>query len=117
MPPVLEPTPPSLARQFYRGRAKAHHSQTRRYLRLAIVAFVLIFGWTSWYLAKRGFGREWRDRGSGGLHQRGGGASIPRVSGVTLRGRIPREVRVLAFQKHQNTPPALRGDGLRTYYS
>src|SRR5204863_417868 len=56
MPPVLEPTPPSLARQFYRRRAKVPRSQSRRILRLAIVAFVLIFGWTAWYLAKRGFG-------------------------------------------------------------
>src|SRR2546423_5020738 len=78
MPPVLEPTPPSLARQFYRRRAKSHHSQTRRYLRIAVVAFVLILGWTSWYLAKRGFGKEWRDRVSEELHKRGVQASTPR---------------------------------------
>ena len=80
MPPVLEPTPPSLARQFYRRRAKVHHSQSRRFLRLMVVALVLVCGWTGWYLAKRGFGREWRDRVSQELHKRGVEASIQRLT-------------------------------------
>src|SRR5438270_392259 len=103
MPPVIEPTPPSLARQFYRRRAKAHHSQTRRYLRLAIVAFVLIFGWTSWYLAKRGFGKEWRDRVSEELHKRGVEASIQRLTVDPVRGLIAQNVRIYDFKNRENT--------------
>src|SRR2546423_15150656 len=102
-PPVLDPTPPSLARQFYRRRAKVHHSQSRRILRLAIVAFVLIFGWTSWYLAKRGFGKEWRDPVSEELHKRGGEASIARLTVEPVRGPNAPNRRVYEFKNHQNT--------------
>src|SRR3954467_2568880 len=102
-PPVLEPTPPSLARQFYRRRAKAHHSQTRRYLRLAVVAFILIFGWTAWYLAKRGFGKEWRDRVSAELHKRGVEASIQRLTVDPVRGLIAQDVKIYDFKNRENT--------------
>lgn len=103
MPPVLEPTPPSLARQFYRRRAKVHHSQSRRLLRLAIVAFVLILGWTAWYLAKRGFGKEWRDRVSEELHKRGVEASIQRLTVDPVRGLIAQNVRIYDFKNRENT--------------
>src|SRR5256714_887730 len=117
MPPVLEPTPPSLARQFYRGRAKAHHSQTRRYLRLATVAFVLIFGWTSWYLAKRGFGKEWRDRVSEELHKRGVEASIARLTVDPVRGLIAQNVRIYDFKNHDNTLAVISEVALDINYS
>src|SRR2546423_4742166 len=103
MPPVLEPTPPSLARQFYRRRANVHHFQSRRVLRLAIVAFVLIFGWTSWYLAKRGFGKQWRDRVSEELHKRGVEASIARLTLDPVRGLIAQNVRIYDFKNRENT--------------
>ncbi len=103
MPPTLEPNPPSLARQFYRRRAKVHHSQSRRLLRLAIVAFVLILGWTGWYLAKRGFGKEWRDRVSEELHKRGVEASIQRLTLDPVRGLIAQNVRIYDFKNRENT--------------
>ncbi|MEY2500916.1 MAG: hypothetical protein QOI07_1250 [Verrucomicrobiota bacterium] len=103
MPSVLEPTPPSLARQFYRRRARVHHSQSRRILRLSIVAFILIFGWTSWYLAKRGFGKEWRDRVSQELHKRGVEASIQRLTVDPVRGLIAQNVRIYDFKNRDNT--------------
>src|SRR2546423_2014588 len=102
-PPVLDPTPPSLARQFYRRRARLHHSQPRRILRLAIVALVLIFGWTAWYLAKRGFGKEWRDRVSEELHKRGVEASIQRLTVDPVRGLIAQNVRIYDFKNRENT--------------
>jgi hypothetical protein len=102
-PPVLEPTPPSLARQFYRRRAKVHHSRSRRILRLAIVALVLICGWTGWYLAKRGFGKEWRDRVSDELHKRGVEASVQRLTLDPVRGLIAQNVRIYDFKNHENT--------------
>jgi hypothetical protein len=103
MPAVLEPAPPSLARQFYRGRARVHHSQSRRILRLAIVALVLICGWTGWYLAKRGFGRGWRDRVSQELHKRGVEASIQRLTLDPVRGLIAQNVRIYDFKNRENT--------------
>jgi hypothetical protein len=103
MPPVLEPTPPSLARQFYRRRAKVHHSQSRRIVRLTVVALVLIFGWTGWYLARRGFGKEWRDRVSVELHKRGVEASIQRLTLDPVRGLIAQNVRIYDFKNRENT--------------
>jgi hypothetical protein len=103
VPPLLEPTPPSLARQFYRRRAKVHHSQSRRILRLTIVALVLVFGWTGWYLAKRGFGKEWRDRVSQELHKRGVEASIQRLTVDPVRGLIAQNVRIYDFKNRENT--------------
>src|SRR6476659_597865 len=103
VPSVLEPAPPSLARQFYRRRARAHHSRSRRVLRLSVVAFVLIFAWTSWYLAKRGFGKEWRDRVSAELHKRGVEASIQRLTVDPVRGLIAQNVRIYDFKNGENT--------------
>jgi hypothetical protein len=102
-PPVIEPTPPSLARQFYRSRAKVHHSQSRRVLRLASVALVLICVWTGWYLAKRGFGREWRERVSQELRKRGVEASIQRLTLDPVRGLIAQNVRIYDFKNRDNT--------------
>lgn len=117
MPPVLEPTPPSLARQFYRRRAKVHHSQSRRFLRLAIVAFILLFGWTGWYLAKRGFGKEWRDRVSQELHKRGVEASIRRLTVDPVRGLIAQDVRIYDFKNRENTLAVISEVALDINYS
>jgi len=103
VPPVLEPRPPSLARQFYRRRAKVHHSQSRRIVRLTIVALFLLFGWSGWYLAKRGFGKEWRDRVSDELHKRGVEASIQRLTLDPVRGLIAQNVRIYDFKNRENT--------------
>jgi hypothetical protein len=103
MPPVLEPTPPSLARQFYRRRAKVHRSQSRRIFRLTIVALILALGWSGWYLAKRGFGKEWRDLVSEELHKRGVEASIQRLTLDPVRGLIAQNVRIYDFKNRENT--------------
>ncbi|HVF71304.1 MAG TPA: AsmA-like C-terminal region-containing protein [Chthoniobacterales bacterium] len=117
MPPVIEPTPPSLARQFYRHRARSHHSQSRRVLRLSIVAFILIFGWTSWYLAKRGFGKGWRDRVSQELHKRGVEASIRRLTVDPVRGLIAQDVRIYDFKNRENTLAVISEVALDINYS
>jgi hypothetical protein len=80
-----------------------HHSQSRRILRLSIVALVLICGWTGWYLAKRGFGKEWRDRVSQELHKRGVEASIQRLTLDPVRGLIAQNVRIYDFKNRENT--------------
>ncbi len=117
MPPVLEPTPPSLARQFYRRRAKVHLSQSRRILRLTIVAGLLIFSWSSWYLAKRGFGKEWRDRVSEELHKRGVEASIRRLTVDPVRGLIAQDVRIYDFKNRENTLAVISEVALDINYS
>lgn len=116
-PPVLEPTPPSLARQFYRRRAKVHGSQSRRLLRLGVIALILIFGWSGWYLAKRGFGKEWRDRVSEELHKRGVEASIARLTLDPVRGLIAQNVRIYDFKNRDNTLAVISEVALDINYS
>src|SRR5437588_5682714 len=104
MPPsLLEPTPPSLARQFYRRQAKAHRVGFRRALRLFLVAAVFALAWTGWYLAKRGFGKEWRERVVEELHKRGVEASVRRLTLDPVRGLIAQNVRIYDFQNRDNT--------------
>ena len=103
MPSVLEPTPPSLARQFYRGRSKAHRSLSRRLLRIAVVFGILALAWSGWYLAKRGFGKEWRNRVVEELHKRGVEASVSRLTLDPVRGLIAQDVRIYDFKNRENT--------------
>jgi AsmA-like protein len=72
-------------------------------LRLASVALILICGWTGWYLAKRGFGKEWRERVSQELHKRGVEASIQRLTLDPVRGLIAQNVRIYDFKNRENT--------------
>ncbi|PYJ89431.1 MAG: hypothetical protein DME70_02130, partial [Verrucomicrobia bacterium] len=56
-----------------------------------------------WYLAKRGFGKEWRDRVSEELHKRGVEASIQRLTVDPVRGLIAQNVRIYDFKNRENT--------------
>ena len=102
MPSILEPTPPSLARQFYRRRSKSHRSGARA-LRFLLVAVIVTLGWSGWYLAKRGFGRQWRDRVVAELHKRGVEASVRRLTLDPVRGLIAQDVRIFDFKNRENT--------------
>jgi hypothetical protein len=101
-PSLLEPTPPSLARQFYRRRAKAHRSGARA-LRLFLFVTICGLAWSGWYLAKRGFGRQWRDRVVAELHKQGVEASVRRLTLDPVRGLIAQDVRIFDYKNHENT--------------
>ena len=104
MPPsLLEPTPPSLARQFYRRRSKAHRSGARRLLRFFLVAAICTLAWSGWYLAKRGFGRQWRQLVVEELHKRGVEASVRRLTLDPVRGLIAQDVRIFDFKNRETT--------------
>ncbi len=102
MPAILEPTPPSLARQFYRRRSKAQRSGARA-LRFLLVVLLVTLAWGGWYLAKRGFGRQWRDRVVEELHKRGVEASVRRLTLDPVRGLIAQDVRIFDFKNRENT--------------
>ena len=72
-------------------------------MRLAIlVAISGVFG-GGWYLAKRGFGRQWRYRVVEELHKRGVEASVGRLTLDPFRGLIAQNVRIFDYKNRENT--------------
>lgn len=116
MPPLLEPTPPSLARQFYRHRSKARRSH-KRAVRFSLFAIICVLAWTGWYLAKRGFGRQWRDRVVEELHKQGVEASVRRLTLDPVRGLVAQDVRIVDFKNHENTLAVISEIALDINYS
>src|SRR5213083_2752718 len=100
MPSVLEPPQiPPLAQD---RRSTLVHRIAVNVMRLAmLVAIAGIFG-GGWYLAKRGFGREWRYRVVEELHRRGVEASIGRLTLDPFRGLIAKNVRIFDYKNHEN---------------
>ncbi|MEY2558084.1 MAG: hypothetical protein QOE34_1509 [Verrucomicrobiota bacterium] len=64
---------------------------------------MVALAWSGWYLAKRGFGRQWRDRVVEELHKRGVEASVRRLTLDPVRGLIAQDVRIFDFQNRENT--------------
>jgi hypothetical protein len=75
----------------------------RTVLRLAIV--LLLGGLTAgcWYLAKKGFSRNWRKKVVEELHKRGVEASVRRVTLDPFRGLIARDVRIYDYKRREKT--------------
>ena len=71
--------------------------------RLVILVTILIFGSTGWYLAKRGFGRQWRYRIVEELHKRGVEASVGRLTLDPFRGLVAKNVRIFDYKNRENT--------------
>jgi hypothetical protein len=72
-------------------------------MRLAVLAalFGVIAG--GYYLARRGFGREWRYRVVEELHKRGVEAEIGRLTLDPFRGLVARDVRIFDYENRENT--------------
>ncbi len=105
-PPVLEPTPPSLARQHYRGRIIARRKAIRA---LRFVAFfaLIAFAILGLYLGKRGFGQQWRHRITEELRKRGIRAEISRLTLDPFRGLVAQDVRIFDFSSGDNVLGAI----------
>jgi hypothetical protein len=101
MPPVLEPPQ---VRRFTKYR---RHSWRRRIvlvvIRLAILAAIFATLGGGYYLARRGFGREWRYRVVEELHKRGVEAYIGRLTLDPFRGLVARNVRIFDYKNRENT--------------
>ena len=63
-------------------------------IRLTILAVVVAIFGGGYYLARRGFGREWRYRVVEELHKRGVEAQIGRLTLDPFRGLVARNVRI-----------------------
>ena len=101
MPATIEPPRPAARRQD-RHSLFARRS-FRIALRLAVVLVLASLIGGGWYLAKKGFGREWRLRVIEELHKRGVEASMRRLTLDPFRGLIAQDVRIFDYKHHEKT--------------
>src|SRR6059058_6505177 len=101
MPPILEPPKPIVPKQV--GRSTLARRVATILTRLLILVAILIFGSSGWYLAKRGFGRQWRYRVVEELHKRGVEASVGRLTLDPFRGLVAKNVRIFDYKNRENT--------------
>src|SRR6266498_3408552 len=72
-------------------------------MRLAILVVVFGIAGGGYYLAKRGFGREWRSRVVEELHKRGVEAYIGRLTLDPFRGLVAKNVRIFDYKNREKT--------------
>src|SRR5438105_8961200 len=101
MPAVLEPLQvrPST---HYRRRSRRRRIALKL-LRLAFLAAIFGIVGRCYYLAKSGFGREWRSRVVEELHKRGVEAYIGRLTLDPFRGLVAKNVRIFDYKNRENT--------------
>src|ERR1043165_9905054 len=101
MPLVLEQPP------VHRCTQKKRLRRTRRLIaiavRLTILAVVVAIFGGGYYLARRGFGREWRSRVVEELHKRGVEAQIGRLTLDPFRGLVAGNPRIFDYRNRENT--------------
>src|SRR3954468_23520754 len=107
MPPSVVDLPPreKVARSFYRRwtwRRQLAASGTR----LLILGTFALLIWCGWYLANKGFGRQWRTTIAGELRKRGVEASVRRLTLDPFRGLVAQDVRIYDF-KNRDKPLAV----------
>lgn len=86
----------------YRRRSRRRRIALKL-LRLAVLAAIFGIAGGGYYLAKRGFGREWRSRVVEELHKRGVEAYIGRLTLDPFRGLVARNVRIFDYKNRENT--------------
>src|SRR5437879_9518267 len=101
MLPVLEA--PQVRPAARDRRSTWAHRITVSMMRLAILAAIFGISSGGYYLAKRGFGREWRSRVVEELHKRGVEAYIGRLTLDPFRGLVARNVRIFDYKNRENT--------------
>ncbi len=103
MPSELLSEPPRP--RLHRGRVR-HPFGVRILHTLLRFTIVLVLGGLaagSWYLAKKGFSRNWRNKVVEELHKRGVEASVRRLTLDPFRGLIARDVRIYDYKKRERT--------------
>ncbi|MFN2509253.1 MAG: AsmA-like C-terminal region-containing protein, partial [Chthoniobacterales bacterium] len=98
MPPSVIELPPrqKIARSFYR-RWTWRRQLAASGLRLSLLALLALLAWGGWYLANKGFGRQWRTTVVEELRKRGVEASVRRLTLDPFRGLIAQDVRIYEF--------------------
>jgi hypothetical protein len=100
---ILNQPPPRP--RLHRGRVR-RPARVRLLLTIARLTIILILGGLAaggWYLAKKGFSRNWREKVVEELHKRGVEASVRRLTLDPFRGLIARDVRIYDYKKREKT--------------
>ena len=103
MPSELLSEPPRP--RLHRGRVR-HPVRVRLRHTLVRLTIILLLGGLAaggWYLAKKGFSRNWRNKVVEELHKRGVEASVRRLTLDPFRGLIARDVRIYDYKKREKT--------------
>src|SRR5213596_208344 len=101
MPAILEP-PKNVAPTRDRQPTFVHRIAVN-VARLVVFVAIAVSLSGGWYLAKRGFGRQWRYRVVEELHKRGVEASIGRVTLKPFRGLVANNVRIFDYKNREKT--------------
>src|SRR6516164_1196353 len=101
MPVVLEQ--PQVHHSAQTPRLRRARQVVAIAIRLTILAVVVAIFGGGYYLARRGFGREWRYRVVEELHKRGVEAQIGRLTLDPFRGLIAKNVRIFDYRNRENT--------------
>src|ERR1051326_2209032 len=101
MPAILEP--PQIRLSMHYRRRTRRRRLALKLLRLAGFAAILGIIGVGYYLAKKGFGREWRSRVVEELHKRGVEAYIGRLTLDPFRGLVAKNVRIFDYRDRENT--------------
>jgi hypothetical protein len=101
MPVALEQ--PQVHYSAQTPRLRRTHRIIAIVIRLTIFAAVVAIFGGGYYLARRGFGREWRYRVVEELHKRGVEAQIGRLTLDPFRGLVAKNVRIFDYRNRENT--------------
>jgi hypothetical protein len=101
MPPVLEP-PKTVAPTRDQQSTVARRLGVSA-VRLLVIALISSLIGGGWYLAKKGFGQQWRSRVVEELHKRGVEASVRRLTLDPFRGLVAQDVRIFDYKHHEKT--------------
>src|SRR5947207_14838319 len=100
MPAILEP-PKNVAPTRDRQPTFVHRIAVN-VARLVVFVAIAVSLSGGWYLAKRGFGRQWRYRVVEELHKRGVEASVGRLTLDPFRGLVAKNVRIFDYKNREN---------------
>src|SRR5215471_5752366 len=100
MPVVLEQ--PQVHHSAQTPRLRRTRQVVAIAIRLTILAVVVAIFGGGYYLARRGFGREWRYRVVEELHKRGVEANIGRLTLDPFRGLVAKNVRIFDYKNREN---------------
>src|SRR6516165_5891670 len=103
MPAVLEPPRKGFGTSARRRKPSWGRRIILTVVRLAVLAAIFGIIGGGYYLAKRGFGREWRSRVVAELHKRGVEAYIGRLTLDPFRGLVAKNVRIFDYKNRENT--------------